>query len=727
MKKILQILLFAMIASGLGNQVLLTAEPPPAAKLPFSAEQAKELQRQWAAYLGREVVETNAAGMRMILVPPGVFEMGTPNAEMDKLIKDMRADPKLRRWINWVIGHTLDRGTRQIKITKPFYVAETEVTVEQFRKFVEATGYKTYPEIFDTDKDDKLLAAKYWRVPSGSFWDGKEWTRKPGAAWDNVGYEQADDAAIFNLSWYDSMALCHWLGKTSGHRYRLPTEAEWEYACRAGTTTLWHFGNDPAIVDEYALTDLLKPGRARQKKPNAFGLYDMHGSMWERCVEWGAVPKYHHEFQGAPPTVDPAGAICMSGARLRGGSFDFSHWLGRSASRIGGGGRRGRHIHIGFRVISPVEMPGRSLDALPLAKSKSSQEKSAQPLRPAAAEQFVQRETNPVFVVGPCPTGEESRLGRFSVAREQTGYYLWYPGTEKDYGKLFPATSTDGLQWKKHTILATHEAQGHQQPQESTASLWHGLPGLWHDKYIGMPHVQLVSLAPLPRRDVEKAWFMWHIGVDESGKSGLGLAVLAQKPNEPWNNWTNRWSTHGLNPLLTGPIQDPCVVRAAGGFRMWCVRPADGKTRICYAESPDAVNWIEPTSRPDQSSTEKHRHVTNLLPLGSEGEFDSHGHADPCVLKVGRQFFMWYLGNDGRRWRVGLAVSHDGLKWTKSKANPILETNSKREDDSGSILGISVLKNNDHFDIWYSTLDRNNDARTIKISYAKIKSSDQTK
>ena len=91
----------------------------PTAKVPFNAKQAKELQQQWATYLGREVVETNVAGMRMILIPPGVFAMGTPDAEMDKLIKDMRADPELRRWINWVIGHTLDVRTRGHTLVGP--------------------------------------------------------------------------------------------------------------------------------------------------------------------------------------------------------------------------------------------------------------------------------------------------------------------------------------------------------------------------------------------------------------------------------------------------------------------------------------------------------------------------------------------------------------------------------------------------------------------------------
>ena len=120
---------------------------------------------------------------------------------------------------------------------KPYYLGTNHVTRGQFRQFVAATAYKT-----DAENDDER--------PGGWGWDPdmKEWgfafsTRK--YSWLNTGFEQTDEHPVVNVSWNDAVAFCGWLSRTEGKTYRLPTEAEWEYACRAGTTTPDDSGDDP--------------------------------------------------------------------------------------------------------------------------------------------------------------------------------------------------------------------------------------------------------------------------------------------------------------------------------------------------------------------------------------------------------------------------------------------------------------------------------------------------
>ena len=94
---------------------------------------------------------------------------------------------------------------------------------------------------------------------------------------------------VINVSWHDANDYCKWLNKKSKQNYRLPTEKEWEYACRAGTETKWSFGDDEKQLDKYAWYDDNSNGRTHlvgEKLPNPWGLYDMHGNVWEWCEDW---------------------------------------------------------------------------------------------------------------------------------------------------------------------------------------------------------------------------------------------------------------------------------------------------------------------------------------------------------------------------------------------------------------------------------------------------------
>jgi len=152
-----------------------------------------------------------------------------------------------------------------------------------------------------------------------------------------------------SCSWDDATAFCVVMSKKTGHTVRLPTEAEWEYACRAGTTTACHFGNDPAKLGDYEWyrdnawgKGEMYPHVVGVKKPNAWGLYDMHGNVCEWCAGW---------YADSPNADTHAPKGAATGMRVfRGGTWcGFPHEC-RAASRDGGDSRL-THTLIGFRVV----------------------------------------------------------------------------------------------------------------------------------------------------------------------------------------------------------------------------------------------------------------------------------------------------------------------------------------------------------------------------------------
>src|ERR1043166_4869081 len=122
-----------------------------------------------------------------------------------------------------------------------------------------------------------------------------------------------------NTHYSDEPDFCTWLSQKEGKQYRLPAGAEWEYCCRAGTTTRFHSGNDDDSVKRVARCDLgigKGTGVGGQYKPNAFGLYDMHGNVWEWCEDW-----YDEFYYSASPAQDPQGPSDGKWRVIRGGSF----------------------------------------------------------------------------------------------------------------------------------------------------------------------------------------------------------------------------------------------------------------------------------------------------------------------------------------------------------------------------------------------------------------------
>jgi formylglycine-generating enzyme required for sulfatase activity len=165
---------------------------------------------------------------------------------------------------------------------------------------------------------------------------------------------KGDDRPIENISWHDAIEFCARLSKHTAREYRLPTEAEWEYACRAGTTTQYHFGDE--LTNELANYSSANSGTTPAGKflyTNAFGLYDMHGNVWEWCMDC-----WHENYEKAP--IDGSAWLdedAPKNARrvLRGGSWNFNPWACRSASRDRLGAVN-RISFIGFRILSPARI-----------------------------------------------------------------------------------------------------------------------------------------------------------------------------------------------------------------------------------------------------------------------------------------------------------------------------------------------------------------------------------
>ena len=203
-----------------------------------------------------------------------------------------------------------------------------------------------------TDYSDLELSRPVHRVSVPTFYIGKyevtqeQWRAVMGS--DPSSFA-GDDNPVEQVSWDDAKAFCAALADRTGYAIRLPSEAEWEYACRAGTTTEYYFGDDESQLDDYGWYSGNSGSETHpvgQKTPNALGLYDMYGNLWEWCEDWS-----HDNYEGAPADgsawLSPAGSVRV----LRGGSWYHYARHCRSAHRDRGGSDS-RYDHVGFRVAA---------------------------------------------------------------------------------------------------------------------------------------------------------------------------------------------------------------------------------------------------------------------------------------------------------------------------------------------------------------------------------------
>jgi formylglycine-generating enzyme required for sulfatase activity len=240
--------------------------------------------------------QTNTIGMTLNFIPSGMFVMGSPEAEVD--IENQEHQQK-------------------VIISKSFYMQTTEVTQGQWKA------------VMGTDP-----------------WKGKSFVK------------EGPNYAASYVSWNDAVAYCKKLSEKESKTYRLPTEAEWEYACRAGTETRWSFGNGEKELGNYAWYRENANDIGEQyahyvglKNPNAFGLYDMYGNVFEWCHDY-----YKVYYKSRPQLWNPTGPAVQYGNDrvVRGGSWESYTRYARSAFRYGP--KAGlRNFDLGFRLVRELD------------------------------------------------------------------------------------------------------------------------------------------------------------------------------------------------------------------------------------------------------------------------------------------------------------------------------------------------------------------------------------
>ena len=246
------------------------------------------------------------------------------------------------------VGRATDETQHQVKVSD-FYMGKYEVTVGDFRKFVEATNYKT-----DAENGD-----------GSHVFDGTALQKKAGINWrygvsGSMRHKSEENHPVVHVSWNDAVEYCRWLSEKTGKSYRLPTEAEWEYACRAGSRTPFNTGEnlttDQANYNGNYPYNNNPKGLYRQNTvpvdsfaPNAWGLYNMHGNVLEWCSDWYG-KTYYDECKANGTVINPVGAAIGSFRMLRGGGWNFNAGSCRSASRYGitPGDRAAT---VGFRLV----------------------------------------------------------------------------------------------------------------------------------------------------------------------------------------------------------------------------------------------------------------------------------------------------------------------------------------------------------------------------------------
>jgi formylglycine-generating enzyme required for sulfatase activity len=241
---------------------------------------------------------TNSIGMKLVLIPKGTFMMGSPESDINRQKNETQ---------------------HEVTISKDYYLGVHEVTQAQYEKVIGEN-----PSYFQGTRVDNLNS----------------------------------DLPVENVSWDDAVEFCKKLSdlpeeKEAGRVYHLPTEAQWEYACRAGSKTIYSFDDEEGLLPEYGWFKRNSSQRNHTVgllEPNAWGLYDMHGNVWEWCSDW-----YVEYPKGA--VSDPTGPSEGSYRVLRGGSWRFGAADCRSAVRL----RRGtsdRSDFFGFRMaLSPAGIP----------------------------------------------------------------------------------------------------------------------------------------------------------------------------------------------------------------------------------------------------------------------------------------------------------------------------------------------------------------------------------
>lgn len=306
-----------------------------------------------AKTLDRKVKIINSLEMHFALIPAGKFIMGSGKSAAE-IAQQFDSNPSY---------FENERPQHEVQIEKPFYMGMHEVTIDDFKQFINMTGYKT-----DLERSGR----------GGAGWDDYSQKFRTGIAdfnWAKTGWSKSNFHPVVNVSWNDAVSFCKWLSQREKATYRLPTEAEWEYTCRAGTTSLFYYGNDPEAMAPFGniwdktANQQFRVNYANLKgisaedgfaftapvgsfKPNFWSLYDLHGNVMEWCSDRMG-DEYYNTLKGKVVS-DPRGPETGSDRVLRGGCWSFFPQHARAASRSKLAPSRSAH-NVGFRVVLEIE------------------------------------------------------------------------------------------------------------------------------------------------------------------------------------------------------------------------------------------------------------------------------------------------------------------------------------------------------------------------------------
>jgi formylglycine-generating enzyme required for sulfatase activity len=253
------------------------------------------------------------SGENMVFIKGGCYQMGDTFGDAEK-----NDEPVHKGWKGGHQHHHLGVNEKPVHevCVDDFYMAKYEVTVSEFREFVADIGYKT-----DAENGDGCFG-----------WSGKKWEKDKNRNWRNPGFPQDDSHPVSCVSWDDAVVYIEWLSDKTGKRYRLPTEAEWEYTARSGgKKEKWAGTNNESGLSDYAWYNNNSNGKTHpvgQKKPNGFGLYDMTGNVWEWVQDW-----YGENYYSSSPKNNPQGPTSGFQHIHRGGSWYYSSHQARVTSR----------------------------------------------------------------------------------------------------------------------------------------------------------------------------------------------------------------------------------------------------------------------------------------------------------------------------------------------------------------------------------------------------------
>ncbi len=310
-------------------------DAPRPAIAPFDAQQARVHQQAWARQLGVPVEHISAVGIKLVLIPPGEFTMGSTPADVTEALRFLGGS---KAWQE----HVQSEGPQhKVILTQPFFLGVYEVSQAEYEKVMGS---------------DRNLS---WFAPNGT---GKGHVAGIDVTQHPVEMTSWNDAAEFcaRLSQFEKLQPCcvrdgETVTPLPGNGYRLPTEAQWEFACRAGTESRYWFGDkyeDLPQADRFDLNSNARTHAVGELKANPFGLHDLHGNVWEWVEDWWG-PTYYGTLpeKGA---IDPLGPPSAGLQRvLRGGHWRSTASISRASSRYSALPTALQNC-AGFRVAVPV-------------------------------------------------------------------------------------------------------------------------------------------------------------------------------------------------------------------------------------------------------------------------------------------------------------------------------------------------------------------------------------